>query len=211
MIDIADYSSPLDTSTAKTPKRGDPTWELVDLFPRQGDWTVEEYLGIDSSRAIEFDSGFLEFLPMPTREHQDLRDWLAQQLRAVLGRRRAYGNPFPLMVSPTRFREPDVLGANDAAVFADNHATASDIAIEIVSPGPQNRRRDEVEKRIEYAKAGVNEYWIVDPENHSILVLSLNGDAYIELGNFTAGQTATSKVIEGFAVSVDECFAALDN
>ena len=196
---------------ARDPVQGEPTWALVDQFPRQGDWTVDQYLELDVSRVVEFNDGFLEFLPMPTREHQDLRDWLAERLRAVLGRRKAYGNPFPLEISPGRFREPDVLGTNDEANFKHNHAKFADITIEIVSPGKNNRDRDEVKKRHEYAGAGIPEYWIVDPENRSIVVLSLEGDKYVELGCYAAGQTAESKVIEGFTVNVNECFDGLND
>ena len=43
-----------------------PTWELTDmLIPYQGEWTVEEYLKLDTNRLIEYTDGFLEFLPMP--------------------------------------------------------------------------------------------------------------------------------------------------
>jgi len=42
---------------------------------------------------------------------------------------------------------------------------ALDIVIEVISPGPENRRRDLLVKRQLYGKYGLSEYWIVDPEN----------------------------------------------
>ena len=45
---------------------------------------------------------------------------------------------------------------------------APEIAIEIVSPGHANERRDRHVKLKLCSERGVNEYWIADPENHSV-------------------------------------------
>ncbi len=39
-----------------------PTWEIAFLFPEQGDWTVEEYLALDTMRKVEYVDGVLEFV-----------------------------------------------------------------------------------------------------------------------------------------------------
>lgn len=39
-----------------------PTWEAAFLFPEQGDWTVEEYLALDTMRKVEYSDGVLEFV-----------------------------------------------------------------------------------------------------------------------------------------------------
>lgn len=49
------------------------------------------------------------------------------------------------------------------------------LVMEVVSGGPQDRKRDLVIKRAEYAAAGIPEYWIVDPESRRITVLTLVG------------------------------------
>lgn len=43
-------------------QRGEWTWELVTLFPRQGDWSEEEYLSREFDGLVEFTNGVLEFL-----------------------------------------------------------------------------------------------------------------------------------------------------
>ncbi len=43
--------------------------------------------------------------------------------------------------------------------------------------------RDLVEKREEYARAGIPEYWIVDPEQGQITVLALDGTGYAVHGS----------------------------
>jgi Uma2 family endonuclease len=65
-------------------------------------------------------------------------------------------------------------------------------------------------KREEYAAAGIAEYWIVDPREHQILVLTLDGETYRVHGEFGRGATATSRLLPGFSVSVDAVVAAGD-
>jgi Uma2 family endonuclease len=58
--------------------------------------------------------------------------------------------------------------------------------------------------KLEYAAAGIPEYWIVDPEQSTIRVLALDGDKYRLHGEFGRGQKATSVLLAGFEIQVDE-------
>ena len=78
--------------------------------------------------------------------------------------------------------------------------------MEVVSDDDPNR--DHVRKRAEYAKAGIKEYWIVDPRDRTVAVLLLKGKKYQERGVFEDGEAATSAVLPGFAVDVAEVFGA---
>jgi len=80
--------------------------------------------------------------------------------------------------------------------------------MEVVSPGQENRERDLRTKRREYARAKIGEYWIVDPEEKCIIVLTLVGKTYKVHGKFGPGETAVSKLLPGFAVRVEDVFAA---
>lgn len=82
--------------------------------------------------------------------------------------------------------------------------------MEVVSPGEENRERDLVVKRREYAKAKIREYWIVDPEQKTITVLTLSGSTYKVHGVFKPGEFATSKLLKGFKVAVTDVFEAGD-
>lgn len=44
-------------------KPREPTWELLQLFPRQGDWTEAEYLVLENTRPVELVQGSLQLLP----------------------------------------------------------------------------------------------------------------------------------------------------
>jgi Uma2 family endonuclease len=55
-----------------------------------------------------------------------------------------------------------------------------------------------------YAKAGVEEYWIVDPDAETIEVFVLRRGAYVMLGKWGKGEVARSEVLKGFEVKVNE-------
>ncbi len=89
----------------------------------------------------------------------------------------------------------------------DKFWSGADLVMEVVSDDPEGRRRDLVEKRRDYARAAIGEYWMVDPETRTITVLRLQGKKYAVFGRFRPGQTARSRLLAGFAVAVDDVFA----
>jgi len=90
----------------------------------------------------------------------------------------------------------------------EGHWDGADLAMEVVSGDPRDRERDLVAKRRGYARAGISEYWVVDPAEHKILVLTLEGGSYRTHGEFGRGTQTTSVLLPGFAVDVDAVFAA---
>jgi Uma2 family endonuclease len=77
-----------------------------------------------------------------------------------------------------------------------------DLTVEVLSPG--TRRTDRLEKMAEYARAGVREYWIVDPQGRTVEVLILREGVYELLGKWEVSEEAHSEVLAGFRVAVDE-------
>jgi Uma2 family endonuclease len=192
-------------------KRGEPTWEIACLFPAQGDWTVEQYLELDTNWLIEYTDGCLEVLPMPTLFHQLIVDFLHELLKDFV-KKHATGKvlfaPLPVKLSDTLYREPDIVYLRPERI-KDVHGQpqGADLVIEVVSEGKENRERDLVEKPRVYAEAGISEYWIVDPQQRQIQVLTLEGKAYRVHGCFSESQTATSVLFPGFSVDVKDVFA----
>ncbi len=74
--------------------------------------------------------------------------------------------------------------------------------MEVVSDGAEARRRDFQDKRLDYAKARIPEYWIVDPDEKLVLVLVLKGDAYQLHGKFGVGEQARGVLLDGLQVDV---------
>jgi Uma2 family endonuclease len=82
----------------------------------------------------------------------------------------------------------------------------ADLVVEIVSP--DDPERDTIVKRADYAEARIPAYWIVNPMDETLTVLTLTGAAYTEHGVFRRGERAHSALFEGVGVSVDEVFDA---
>jgi len=184
----------------------------LDLQPLQGLWTEAQYLKLtdQSNHLIEFTDGYIEVLPMPTKYHQAISRLLFLALLAVVERIGGdlFYAPLRVQVRPGKFREPDLL------LVLDKHDPraqnefwlGADLVVEIVSP--DKPQRDTEEKPRDYAEAQIPEYWIVNPLDDTITVLTLQGEAYATHGVFRRGDTATSLLLAGFEVSVNAVFDA---
>lgn len=197
-------------------KRG---WRIVgpddavfSLEPLQGLWTEQQYLTISdhSQRLIEFVDGTIEVLPMPTDKHQVILLFLYKLLHGFL---QPLGGkvlvaPLRMQVRAGVFREPDILLVRDARDprRQDRFWLGADMVAEIVSA--DDPERDTVTKRADYAAAGIAEYWIVNPLDATITVLTLAGDTYHEAGVYRRGQRAASLFLGGFVVPVGDVLDA---
>ena len=106
----------------------------------------------------------------------------------------------PDLVFIRRERLPEVIDG-------DRIIAAPDLVIEILSPGPDNRRRDRIVKRQLYAKFGVKEYWIIDLESKQIEIFVLKErslNSWLTLG---VNDTIRSTVLAGFEAPVSAIFS----
>ncbi len=185
---------------------------LCDLLPPQGSWSDEAYLWLTDhgNRLIEFTDGHVQELPVPTSTHQAVLAFLYDLFRAYLKSRGGVVMfaALRLRIRAGKFREPDLLLLRDRADhrYQDRYWLGADLVVEVVSPDDPGR--DLVEKRADYAEAGIAEYWIADPRDQTIRVLTLQDGAYVEHGVYVRGGAATSPLLAGFAVHVSAVFDA---
>ncbi len=190
---------------------GEPTWEIAHLFPPQGEWSEEEYLSLPTNHLVEFVDGCLEVLPMPTSSHQLILLFLYRALLAFV-ESQALGtvlvSAIPVRIRGRKYREPDVvfMSAKHAHRIHEQYLETPDLVMEVVSPGSRNH--DRIIKRKEYAQAGISEYWIVEPDREQIVVLKLRQKRYVTYGVFRSGDVARSALLRGFAVAVEDVWAA---
>jgi Uma2 family endonuclease len=185
---------------------------VAHLFPDQGDWSEEEYLALNGNRLVELSDGRVEVLPVPTTSHQMLVAYLYGLLLTFVTEHdlgTVLFAPLRVRLWPGKLREPDVvfMAKEHAGRIGEEFWDRADLVMEVVSDDPNDRRRDIVTKRREYARAAIPEYWIVDPQERRITVLRLAGKRYLVHDEFGPGTTAASHRLPGFVVDVDRAFA----
>ena len=149
--------------------------------------------------------------PAPSFFHQEvvflfshsLYEWISQR---KLGK--VVNGPIDMVLSPHRVMQPDVafIARERLHIISKTINGPADLIAEIISLG--NRNRDRIEKRDLYEQYGVKEYWLIDPEAATVEVLSLENGRYQLLMRCTPGQTASSKLLPGFSVSVSAIFGS---
>ena len=184
------------------------------MFPLQGGWSVEDYLRLDAGLLVEYTDGFIRVLPMPSLQHQWIVRFLFRLLDDFVNQRKlgeVLLAPLPISLSATKYREPDIVFLRPERIKTwKGQPDGADLVVEIVSEGQESWKRDYVEKRQDYAAAGIEEYWIVDPQRQ-IIVLALAGTEYREHGVFVVGDDANSVLLDGFACGVGDVFAKCDD
>lgn len=195
----------------------DHAWQVATLWPIQGHWSEGDFLEATQStnRMAELVDGFLEVLPMPTLAHQLIVHWICEVFKQFALTHKlgiVASAPLRVRMKAGNIREPDVvfMRTENRHRAGNDIFDGADLVLEVVSDDSKSRQRDYDKKLIEYAAAGIPEYWIVDPQENKITVLTLpaEGEAYAEHGTFTLGQMATSKMLVGFAVDVQAVFDA---
>jgi Uma2 family endonuclease len=196
------------TKRRRAARRGaEPAWDIALLFPDQGSWDEWDYLSLDTNHLVEFTDGSIRVLPMPRPAHQRIVKYLVRALEAHVGDSdlgEVFFAPMPVRLRKGKYREPDVILvlAEHADRVREDYCDGADLVIEVVSPDPGSRARDWVEKRRDYAAAGIREYWIVDPQEKTIVVLTLRGKRYVVRGQFSPGQLTASALLPRLSVDV---------
>jgi Uma2 family endonuclease len=158
--------------------------------PKQ--FTLAEYLAYDDGTDKRYELVNGELIEMPSES--DLNNQIAISLlltfaQLVPGRLLRCGTEVVVTGSRATSRVPDLMvlteelatalaGSQHSIVLSDMPPPA--LVVEVVSPGKENQDRDYRYKRSEYAARGIAEYWIVDPEQAQVVVLSLVDGWYEE-------------------------------
>jgi Uma2 family endonuclease len=170
-------------------------------------------LALDTNHIVELVNGHLEVHPMASLAHQIILKFLLRCFDDFVTLHRlglVLFAPFPVRIVPGTLREPDIVFLKPGRLEKGNPRAVSgaDLALEVISEGAKNRKRDLRTKRREYALARIPEYWLVDTELQTVTVLKLAGKRYREFGVFRVGDVATSHLLPGLSVSVQDVFAA---
>ena len=179
--------------------------------PRQGSWTYEAYTSLpDDGNRYEIVQGVLMMTPAPEPAHQGIGGKIYRYLcREILdtGRGLVFTAPIDVVLSERLTVQPDVL------VLLKEHLDrlqkkrivgTPDLAVEVISPG--SAVYDRLVKYSVYERSGVPEYWLVNADEQTIAVFTLEMDAYRSLGTFQGEQRPLSRIVPEITLSVGQFF-----
>jgi len=171
--------------------------------------TAEEYLQLeDDGFRYELIDGVICMSPSPTAVHQKVATRIAAQIVAYL-EKHPVGEVFVevdvnLGSGPRGgdlVYRPDVVfvRAERAAAMRERIVGPPDLVVEVVSN--TSRRYDHETKKNDYERCGVGEYWLIDPEQDTMVFYRLQGGRYVEVT--PQGNTIASEAIPGFTLDLN--------
>jgi Uncharacterized protein conserved in cyanobacteria, COG4636 len=168
--------------------------------PPQGRWTYADYAALpDDGNRYEIIAGVLYTTPAPGAGHQSVSARLVTFLVTHVefaGLGRVFAAPVDVELAPDTVVQPDIvviLSANLDRITPSRIIGAPDLVVEILSPGTAGY--DRREKQDAYARAGVGEYWIVDPGAQTVELLTLDQGGYRSHGVFRGQARLPSSVV----------------
>jgi Uma2 family endonuclease len=171
--------------------------DISQLDPN-GTYTYADYLKWQFDEQIELIKGRLyRMSPAPKRMHQSASGNLSFAIRQYMQERgcQVYDAPFDVRLPVQNKRkpeqiytvvQPDISVICDLAKLDDDGCLGSpDWVIEITSP--RTAKKDFDEKFHLYEQSGVREYWIVQPNDKSVNVYTLENEQYVLVDIYESG------------------------
>ncbi len=168
----------------------------------------------DDGQRYEIIGGELSVNPAPRRDHQlvvaDVT-WIVEQVLRETDWGTVIPHPVDVYLGPNDVVQPDLVVIANARL--DMYRPEGivdgppDLVVEVLSPS--TRRTDLVRKMALYARSGVPEFWVADPEQRTFAVNVLVGDAYVAAQPEPDG-TIASRVVPGLKIDPANVFARLD-
>ena len=188
------------------------------LPAKQRGYTFADCLTWNEDMHVEIINGELFMMATPSSRHQEISGELFRQLANFLEGKpcKVYPAPFGVRLfeqDGDRPEDVDTVVEPDISVICDRDKVdargckgAPDLIVEILSPS--TRRHDRLVKLDLYQRAGVREYWIVDPENRSVLVFLPDGNgSYRIREDYGSEDIARVNVLEGCFIDLKKVFS----
>jgi len=180
-------------------------------------YTFADVLTWSEDDRIEIIDGEAVMMAPPSRAHQKALMELSAQLHEYLKGKKCEVYPAPFTVrlfeeatdhpeDVDTMLEPDISVVCDHSKLDDSGCKgAPDLVMEILSPS--TRRHDRLTKFNLYQRAGVREYWIVDPTDKSILVFVLEDGRYSAKDFGTAEDNLRVNILEDCTIDLAQVFS----
>jgi Uma2 family endonuclease len=179
-----------------------------------GTWTYEDLFSLpEDGKRYEIIEGELYEMPSPASAHALTVINLIAALLPIVARLggQLLTAPIDVFFAGANPVQPDILvmlPGGPARIVTRGVEGPPDLLIEVLSPSI--RGHDLLTKRSLYARAGVREYWIVDPEARNIEILTLDRDALHSVQTASGDETPVSPLLGPLPIAADDLFAGAD-
>jgi Uma2 family endonuclease len=177
------------------------------LLTRSGPITFEEFCAIiREDQKADLIDGVIYMASPESTEANDLFGWLFSLMHTYAAEKnlgRVFAERVAFRLGERQGPEPDIafVRVEHADRIHRGHVVGPpDLAIEIVSP--ESAERDYVRKRQQYQQAKVPEYWIIDEEMGTVLLLRLDKRGRFREVHPRKGRLS-SQVFDGFWLEVN--------
>ena len=177
--------------------------------------TYQEFLDLeipdDDHHIYELLDGEIVKYSAPESRHQIVLANLFRQVDShVFSKKlgRVLFAPLSVMLGEHSAPQPDLLfvATKNLKIIEQKCVTgAPDLVVEIISPG--SVVRDRVQKKEIYEKAGVPEYWIVDPKYALVEVYQHTASGYTLFHDVEGEGMVKSRIIKGLKIDVTDIFS----
>ncbi|MGA2984230.1 MAG: Uma2 family endonuclease [Terriglobia bacterium] len=158
----------------------------------------------NNGRRYEIIDGELFVTPSPRRAHQNVVTQLSYYLVEFVKREergRVYVAPFDVVFSFHDVVEPDILYVSKeraSVVTEKNVQGAPDLVVEVLSAS--TAEIDRTTKLKLYARYGVQEYWLIDPEECTAEVYRREARGFERVASLQPSDLLTTPLLPGFSV-----------
>jgi Uma2 family endonuclease len=181
------------------------------VCPNAPPLTVDDYRALpEAGPRYQLIEGDLYMAPAPNRFHQEISRNLQFKLLLYLretGLGKVFNAPFDVYLDRTNVYQPDLIVVlNDRlSILTEGGAEgAPNLVIEILSP--KTRELDLEQKRKAYARFGVQELWIIDPDPRLTTQHRFASDGTVATTAASESDSITSALLPGFSISGTELY-----
>ncbi|NJL47222.1 MAG: Uma2 family endonuclease [Leptolyngbyaceae cyanobacterium SM2_5_2] len=178
--------------------------------------SFEDYLAYDdgTEHLYELFNGELIEVPPESGRNVQIANRLFLAFALLLGtdRVRSHGLELEVRGEPkNRYPDLTILRPGHVLLLAQRNTIRLSmpsplLVVEVVSPGELQWERDYVAKRTQYQDLGIPEYWIVNPEEQTVLVLAQEDQGYTPVNTFRGDDRITSPQVSELALTAAQLF-----
>jgi Uma2 family endonuclease len=173
-------------------------------------FNYSDYLLLPEDKRYEILDGDLHMVAAPSTRHQRVSQNLETALNQHIRDRKLgawFHAPYDVVLSEENVVQPDILFVRKerlSVIGEKNLQGTPDLVIEILSEG--TRRMDLQIKCKIYARFGIPEYWIVDPDADTVEVLAWTDRGYISSGLYWKSDRLSSPLLPELDLPLAEVF-----